>query len=71
LTELAHKRISSLDLSDSIKDVLIKSGHNYLLELLEKSPEELMEIPGLTLAHICEYKKYIIAKGLQHLQKDF
>lgn len=71
MTEIAHKTISSLDLSDSIKDVLIKSGHNYLLELLAKSPEELMEIPGLTLAHISEYKEFIIEQGLQHLQKDF
>ncbi|QDW27256.1 hypothetical protein FFJ24_021460 [Pedobacter sp. KBS0701] len=71
MTELAHKTISSLDLSDSIKDVLIKSGYNYLHDVLEKSPEELMEIPGLTFAHISEYKKYIIVKGLQHLQKDF
>lgn len=60
-----------MELSDSIKNVFAEGGYSFLYELLEKSPEELMEIPGLTLAHISEYKKYIIAQKLQHLQKDF
>jgi len=71
LNELINRQIINLDLSIEIKSIFQVAGFVYLKQLLEKSPEELMDIPGLTLRHLSEYKRFIIKHGLQVLQKDF
>ncbi|ARS41932.1 hypothetical protein CA265_20650 [Sphingobacteriaceae bacterium GW460-11-11-14-LB5] len=69
--ELQNRKIAELNLSEPLKAVLMNNGYQNLKQLLELSPEEIMNIPGLNLKHLSEYKKFLIENNLQSSQKDF
>ncbi|PWS32652.1 hypothetical protein [Pedobacter paludis] len=71
MKELIDKQILQLDLSESLKTIFRENGFIFLRELLDREPEELMDISGLTIKDIFEYKKFLIENSLQGQQKGF
>ncbi len=66
---LQQQSIAELALSESFKTMASQNQMESLNVLIEKNPEQILSIPGLTFQHLKEYRAFLAEHNLEHLQK--
>ena len=69
-TAIQDQSIDKLNFSESFKKMAKLQKLENLTELLDRTPEQILSIPGLTFEHLQEYRAFSAENDLDHLQKN-